>query len=219
MNKIRVMLVDDHSVVRAGLRLLLESEGDIAVVGEATDGMEAVSKAKEIVPDVIVMDITMPKLNGLEAARQIRRDNEKVAILFLTMHQNEEYFFQALKVGGSGYIPKSAEDVDVLNAVRAVAEGQTYIHPSVAQILVTDYLGRTKDGAVQDPYESLTDREKEVFHYIASGQTNRQIAEALHLSVNTVHNHRTSIMDKLGLRNRMELLKYAIRKGIVTEDS
>ncbi len=218
MSKTKLLLADDHSVVRSGLRLLLQSDGDIEVVGEAADGMEAVAKAKELLPDVVLMDITMPRLNGLEAARQIRRENDKVAILFLTMHQNEEYFFQALNVGGSGYVPKSAEDTEVLTAVRAAAVGETYIHPSVARILVTDYLGRNRHAVAQDPYETLTSREKEVFHYIASGQTNRQIAEALQLSANTVHNHRTSIMEKLGLHNHMELLKYGIRKGIITEE-
>jgi two-component system response regulator NreC len=218
MSKIRVLLVDDHAVVRTGLKLVLESEGDIEVIGEARDGFEAIEKARELAPDVVLMDITMPRLNGLEAARQIRKESPQIAVLFLTMHQSEEYFFQALKVGGAGYIPKSAQDTEVLLAVRSVKAGHTYLHPSVAQMLVSDYLERVRGGGAMDPYESLTDREKEVLHLIAAGYTNREIAERLHLSVNTVHNHRTSIMEKLGLHNRMELLKYAIRKGLVSEE-
>lgn len=218
MGNIRVLLVDDHTLVRAGLRLLLESCGDIQVVGEAADGFEAIGKAKELSPDVILMDITMPKFNGLEAARQIRKKDSRVKILFLTMHEGEEYFFQALRVGGSGYIPKSAQESEMLSAVRALHAGQTYLHPSVARSLVTDYLDRSRRGGVNDPYDNLTDRERETFHLIAAGYTNRKIADILHLSVNTVHNHRTSIMGKLGLHNRMELLKYAIRKGLVSEE-
>lgn len=218
MAKIKVLLVDDHAVVRAGLRLLLESEGDIQVVGEAGDGFEAVEQARKLSPDVILMDISLPNISGLEAARQIRSQNQEVGILFLTMHQSQEYFFHALKVGGAGYIPKSAEDTEVLAAIRAVSSGQTYLHPSVAQMLVSDYLERLKTGAPGDPYESLTNREKEILHYIAAGYSNRQIAEKLHLSVNTVHNHRANTMEKLQLHNRMELLRYALKKGLVSQE-
>lgn len=218
MGKIKVLLVDDHNLVRTGLRLLLESTGDMAVVGEATDGFDAIAKAEELSPDVILLDITMPKLNGLEAARQIRKRNADVGILFLTMHQGEEYFFQALRAGGSGYIPKSAQDTEMLAAVRVVHAGQTYLHPSLAQSLVSDYLSKARGGEMKDPYENLTDREREILHLIAEGYSNQQIAELLHLSVNTVHNHRTNVMDKLGLHNRLELLKYAIRKGLISEE-
>ncbi len=218
MGKIKVMLVEDHAIVRAGLRLLLERDGDIEVVGEAADGFEAIDKAGELSPDVILMDITMPRFNGLEAARQIRKKDSHVGILFLTMHKGDEYFFQSLKVGGAGYIPKSAETAEMLMAVRAVHAGHAYIHPSVARSLVSDFVARAQEGKVKEPYESLTDREREVLYFIAAGYTNRGIAEVLHLSVNTIHNHRTSIMDKLGLHNRMELLKYAIRKGLISEE-
>lgn len=216
---LRVLLADDHNVVRAGLRLLLENRGDMEVVGEATDGFAAVEMAKELSPDVVLMDITMPGLNGLEAARQIRRRDSLVGILMLTMHQEEEFFFNAIKVGASGYVPKAAQESEVLEAVRTVGAGKTYIHPSVAKSLVTHYLEMTRAEELADPYERLTDREKEILHLIAAGNTNREIAEALFISVNTVHNHRTSIMDKLGLHNRMELLKYAIRKGLISDET
>ena len=218
MARIKVILADDHNVVRAGLRLLLESEEDIEVVGEAANGIEATEKVKDLAPDVILMDITMPRLNGLEAARQIRREDTRVGILFLTMHQSEEFFLNALKVGASGYVPKSAKDTEMLEAVRVVGSGRIYLHPSLAGSLVSDYLEMARGETVMDPYDRLTDREKEILHFIVSGNTNREVAETLHVSVNTVHNHRTSIMDKLGLHNRMELLKFAIRKGLISED-
>ncbi|MEK7777180.1 MAG: response regulator transcription factor [Chloroflexota bacterium] len=218
MEKTRVLLADDHSLVRAGLRLLLESEGDIEVVGEAADGFEAVAKAKELSPDVVLMDITMPKLNGLEAARQIQKRKLAVGILFVTMHQSQEFFLQALRAGASGYIPKCAQGAEMLVAVRVVRAGQTYVHPSVAKSLVSAYLEQPSCGEINDPYESLTDRERETLQLIAAGHTNQKAAELLHLSVNTIHNHRTSMMNKLGLHNRMELLKYAIRKGLITNE-
>lgn len=219
MAKKKLLLVDDHNVVRSGLRMLLEAEEGVEVVGEAVDGLDAIEKVEELLPDVVLMDITMPRLNGLEATRQIKRKNPDIGILFLTMHQSEEFFFHALKVGASGYVPKSAQDTEILEAVRAVGQGLTYIHPSVASSLVTEYLETAQGGEAVDPYEKLTDREKEILHSIAEGNTNREIAEALHVSVNTVHNHRTNIMDKLGLHNRMDLLKYAVRKGLISIDT
>ncbi len=218
MDTIRLLLVDDHHVVRAGLRLLIEAEEDMEVVGEARDGLEAIDMAKSLSPNVALMDITMPRLGGLGAARRISKESPGVGILFLTMQQGDDFFFNALKAGASGYLPKSARDSEMLEAVRAVASGQTYLHPSLARSLVSDYLERGRGGELLDPYERLTDREKEILYFIAAGNTNREIAEALHVSVNTVHNHRTSLMDKLGLHNRMELLKYAIRKGLIGDD-
>lgn len=219
MAQIRVLLADDHAVVRTGLRYVLESQGDIEVVGEAANGFEAIELAKELSPDVVLMDITMPKLNGLEAARQIRREGLPVGILFLTIHKEEEYLFHALRVGGSGYIPKSAQASEMLTAIRAVRTGEVYLHPSVTHSLVSDYLERARKGEQLGLYERLTDREKEILYLIAEGYTNREIAEAIHVSVNTVHNHRTSIMDKLGLHSRTELVKYAIQKGIISAEN
>ncbi len=219
MGKTKVLIVDDHGVVRKGLRLLLENEGDIEVVGEASDGFEGVEKATELLPDVIIMDITMPRLNGLEATKRIRSEHPGIAVLFLTIHEGEEFFFQALKSGGSGFIPKSADALDMLAAVRAVKSGNVYLHPSVSRSLVSDYLDRASKGENPSLYERLTSREKEILHLIAEGHTNRQIAETLVVSVNTVHNHSTSIMDKLGLHSRTELVKYAIRKGLVSNES
>ncbi|MBI2846772.1 MAG: response regulator transcription factor [Chloroflexi bacterium] len=218
MSEIKVLLADDHAVVRSGLRMLLEAEGDIEVVGEARDGLEAIRKAEQLTPDVILMDISMPGLSGLEAARRIKKERPQINILFLTMHQSEEYFFQALQAGGSGYVPKSALDTEVIAAVRTVSRGLSYLHPSVSQMLVADYVERAKAGEKLDPYESLTDREKEILHLIAAGHSNKEIAEKLSISINTVHNHRANLMEKLGLHNRMELLKYAIRKGLVEKE-
>ena len=218
MAETKLLLVDDHHVVRSGLKLLLQGEDDLAVIGEAVDGLEAVEKARALSPDVILMDITMPKLSGLEATRQIRQDDSRVGILILTMHEREEFFLQALRVGATGYIPKSALDTEMLEAVRVVAGGQVYIHHSVAKGLVDDYLGMARSAGTDDPYEKLTNREREVLQFIASGHTNREIAETLHLSVNTVHNHRTSIMTKLGLHNRMDLLRFAVRRGLISDD-
>lgn len=217
--KTRVLLVDDHGVVRAGLKLILEGEGDMEVVGEASDGFEAVEMARTLTPDVVLMDITLPTLSGLEAARQILKQNPLVGVLFLTMHQSQEYLFQALKVGGSGYIPKSAADTEVIAAVRAVKAKRTYLHPDVAHMLVADHLQRLKSKGTEDPYDTLTSREKEILHLIVAGLTNRQVAERLNLSINTVHNHQASFMEKLGLHSRMELLRYAIRKGLVSQEN
>ncbi|MBI2862451.1 MAG: response regulator transcription factor [Chloroflexi bacterium] len=219
MPKIRVLVVDDHSVVRSGLRWLINSEPDLQVVGEATDGLEAVQKAQELQPDIVLMDITMPGLTGLEATRRIKKTNPDVAVLTLTMHESEEHFFQALQAGALGYIPKSAPDTEVLAAIRSAARGQSYLSPAMATLLVSDYIDRARTGEVLDPYERLTDREREILHLIASGFTTREIADRLTLSVNTVHNHRASLMEKLGLHSKVELMKYAVRKGLISLES
>lgn len=218
MEPVRVLLVEDHAVVRAGLRLLINAEPDMEVAGEAENGQEAVQQALALKPGVILMDISMQGMNGLEAARRLTAALPGVAVLMLTMHEDEEYFFQALKAGALGYVPKSAPDTEVLAAIRSVAQGHSYLHPSVARLLVNDYLERTKVGEDRRTDDNLTEREREVLRLVAAGYTNREIAEKLSLSVHTVHNHRSRLMEKLGVHDRLELLKYAIRKGMLDVD-
>jgi len=215
---VRVLLAEDHSVVRTGLRLIIDHEEDMAVVGEAEDGLQAIQKAHEVRPDVIVMDMTMPGLGGLEATRQIKRDLPDTHILFLTIHDNEEYFFQAVQAGADGYVTKSSPAWEVLTAIRTVQHGDYYLNPSVAKMLVGDYLERVKQGGKRDPYDALSDREREILHLIATGHSNREIADVLNISEHTVHNHRARLMEKLGVHDRLELLKYAIRRGIISVD-
>lgn len=213
---ITVLLVEDHAVVRAGLKMLLNAEPDIEVVGEAEEGSQAVQRARELQPALVLLDISLKGVNGLEAARQINKCCPQTRILMLTMHQNEEYFFQALQAGALGYIPKSAPDTEVLAAIRTVAAGQSYLHPSVAGFLISDYLERVRTGEHTGTYETLTDREREILQLVASGYSNREIAEHLHISAHTVHNHRIRLMEKLGIHDRMELLKYALRHGLIS---
>jgi two-component system response regulator NreC len=215
---IRVLLAEDHSVVRTGLQLIIGNEKDMTVVGEAEDGLQAIQKAHELRPDVVVMDMTMPGLGGLEATRQIKRDLPDIHILFLTIHDNEEYFFQAVQAGADGYVTKSSPAWEVLTAIRTVHTGDCYLNPSVTKMLVGDYLERVKRGGKRDPYEALSDREREILHLIATGHSNREIGEVLNISEHTVHNHRARLMEKLGVHDRLELLKYAIRRGIISVD-
>lgn len=212
---ISLLLAEDHAVVRSGLKMLLAAEEDMQVVGEASTGREAVQLAREKQPDVVVMDISMPELNGLEAARQLQRECPGVRVLMLTMHDSEEYFFQALEAGALGYVPKSAAEAEVLAAIRSVYRGQAYLHPTVARLLVGDYLERVKNGEEREGFAALTEREREILRLVAEGYTNREIADMLCLSVHTVHNHRARLMEKLGAHDRLELLKLAVRKGIL----
>ncbi len=216
---IRVLLADDHAVVRTGLRLIIDAEADMSVVGEAEDGMEAIQKAQELKPDVVVMDITMPGLGGLEATRRIKHDDPDTHVLILTMHDNEPFFFQALQAGGDGYVTKAAPAWELLSAIRSVYQGHCYLNASVTKLLVNDYLERAKQGDRRTPYDLLTDREREIMHLVAAGHSNREIAEILGISEHTVHNHRAHLMEKLGVHNRLELLKYAMREGIITADA
>jgi two-component system response regulator NreC len=212
---LKVLLADDHAVVRDGLRGVL-GEAGVEVVGEAADGLEAVRQVELTHPQVVLMDITMPVLNGLEATRQIKDSCPGTAVVFLTMHESEQYFLEALRCGAEGYVPKSASASDVLDAVRSAAEGRVYIHPSVARFLLQNFLrGATREPNGGDPYETLTAREREVLNLIANGLSNGEIAERLFLSPNTVHRHRTSLMQKLGLHDRLELLRFCIKRGLV----
>ncbi|MHB1126175.1 MAG: response regulator [Bacillota bacterium] len=213
--QISVLLAEDHAVVRAGLRMLINAESDMRVVGEAENGLQAFQEALRLKPRVALMDVSMPELNGLESAKKIIEACPKVNVLILTMHENEEYFFQALRVGALGYVPKSAADGEVLAAIRSVAQGQTFLHPSVAHLLVNHYLGRVSSGEEKESFDGLTMREQEILRLVATGQSNKEIAQQLSLSVHTVHNHRTRLMEKLGVHDRLELLKYAIKKGLL----
>ncbi len=212
---IRVLIADDHTIVRQGLRALLEAQPDIRVVGEAGDGAEAVHLARAMRPAVVVMDITMPVMDGLAATRAIKRDTPEVQVLILTMHESDEHFFRVLQAGASGYVLKQAAASDLIAAIRAVARGEVFLYPSVARKLVSDYLSRAKAGEAPDVYEQLTAREREVLVLIAEGLSNREIARRLTLSLSTVQTHYSHILEKLGLHNRAELIKYAIRRGLI----
>ncbi len=215
MNKIRVFLADDHLILREGIRLLLQKVPDIEVVGEASDGGEAVAKVDQLVPDVVLMDITMPGLNGLEATRQIKQKTPQVKVLILTMHETDQYLSQMLQMGASGYVVKTTTTSDLVSAIRAVHQGDVYLYPSIARMLVEDYLQKVNAGEGKNSYEGLTSREREILKYIAEDQKNKEIADLLGISIRTVQAHRTNLMDKLGARDRTELVKYAIRKGII----
>ncbi len=215
MGKIRVMLCDDHTILREGIRLLLNSQPDIEVVAEAVDGREAVDKARAAKPDVILMDIAMPLLNGLEATKQIRRDNPNARVLVLTMYESDEYVSQMLEAGAAGYVLKKVAGSELVYALRAVYQGEAFLYPSITKRLVEDYLRRVESGQERDTFDGLTDREREVLQLIAEGHTNKEIADLLNLSVRTVQNHRAHIMEKLGMHDRGELIKYAIQKGII----
>jgi two-component system response regulator NreC len=213
--KIRVLIVDDHAVVRAGIRLLLDSQPDMKVVGEAQDGRESLTQAQKVKPDVILMDIAMPDMGGVEATQSIKEAYPQAQILALTMHEDTAHFFRMLQVGASGYVIKGADPGELLNAVRAVFQNKAYLFPSLTRKLVDDYLERLEVGEERDSYAKLTAREREVLKLIGEGYTSREIAEMLFLSINTVERHRTNIMDKLGMHNKSQLIRFAIRKGLV----
>jgi two-component system response regulator NreC len=215
MSKIRLLLVDDHQIVRAGLRMLFLAEPDMEIVGEVGSGEEALQAVQELQPEVVIMDVAMPGLNGIEATRQLKKANPNTAVLALTMHEDEQYFFEMLNAGASGYIPKRAAPDDLVSAIRAVSRGHIYLHSTLARFLVKDVLDRpasVSTGAA----EELTPREREVLTYIAEGFTNREIAEALVISVKTVDRHRENIIQKLNLHSGIELVKYAIARGLIS---
>jgi two-component system response regulator NreC len=214
-NRIRVVLADDHRMMREGIRAMVERRSDIEVVGEAADGREAVRLAAQMCPDVVVMDVSMPLLNGIEATRHIRRDCPGVRVLILTVHESQDYVAQLLSAGADGYMIKKAGGDELVNAIRAVARGEAFLHPSVTRVVVEDYVQRLRAGEGVDAHDVLTDREREVLQLVAEGYTNREIADLLHLSVKTVQNHRSRIMSKLDLHDRGELIKYAIQQGII----
>ncbi len=212
---IRLMLVDDHEVVRLGLRMLLEGEPDVEIVGEFGLAKEALDSLESLKPDVIVMDIGLPDLSGIEAASEVKRLREGTAVVALTIHEDEEYFFKMLDAGASGYVPKRAAPEELLTAIRAAAMGEVYLYPSMAKLLVKDYLAQESQAEMRRGMNGLTDREQEVLAHLADGATNLEIGETLGISPKTVARHRENIMRKLGMHSRTELVKYAIRKGII----
>jgi DNA-binding NarL/FixJ family response regulator len=212
--KTRVLLADDHAMVRRGLRHVLEAQPDLEVVAEVDDGREAVRRAVRESFDLAILDITMPRMTGLQAARELSKRMPELKVLILSMHDNEQYFFEALRVGASGYVLKSAADRDLVEACRAAMRGEPFIYPRAVRSIVRDYLGRLAEGQLGDA-DPLTPRETEVVKLIAEGQTNREIAAELVISEKTVERHRANILGKLGMRDRVELTRYAIRRGLV----
>jgi DNA-binding NarL/FixJ family response regulator len=212
---IRALLADDHSVVRQGLRVWLEKSGTVQVVGEAADGREAVALAEELKPDVVLMDIAMPMLNGIEATAQITKRNPETNVIILSMYADEGYILRALGAGAKGYLLKESTESDVLPAVRSVVSGKPYFAPTITRLLLEDYVRVLKVNNAQDSYDLLTDREKEVLQILAHGKSNKEVAQVLNLSPHTVDSHRTNLMQKLNLHNTAELVLYAVRKGII----
>ena len=212
---IRILLCDDHAVIRRGLRLLLEQQEDFEVVGEASDGREAVNLAEALKPDIAVLDITMPNLNGIEAARQITSKQLGTSIIVLSMHADESFVLRALKAGARGYVLKEAPESELIKAVHVVSEGKSFFSPAVSRMLVEDYVRHLQDKDIEDCYELLTAREREVLQLVAEAKSNKDIAGILNLSLYTVETHRSNIMEKLNLHSVPELILYAVRKGVI----
>lgn len=211
----RILLADDHIVMRAGLRMVLEKNPGFTVVGEADDGREAIALAERLKPDVIVMDIAMPNLNGAEATRQIRASHPEIAVVVLSMNSDETYIMRALKSGAKAYLLKDSVEADLIRAVSAVREGKSYFSPAVSRTLLEDYVKQLERRGVEDSYELLSPREREILQLIAEGKSNKDVANVLNLSLHTVETHRTHILQKLNLHSIPELILYAVRKGII----
>ncbi len=216
--KIRILVVDDHAVVRKGIIVFLDSQPDMEVVGESGTGRDSIAKVQELNPDVVLMDISMPDMDGIEATRAIKKISPEARIVVLTMHDDARFFFQMLKEGALGYVVKGADPNELLSAIRVTFENKAYLLPSLATQLLDDYLVRLKGGQEDDSYTKLTAREREVLTLIGEGHTSRVIAEMLFISINTVERHRANIMNKLELNNKAQLIRYAIRKGLVKLD-
>ena len=217
MERIRVLIADDHTLVREGLRALLEGQGDFEVIAEASNGREAVDRAIQMRPDVVLMDLGMPDLDGLAATRHILRTNPAIRILVLTVHETEDYFFRVLEVGAHGFLVKDAASTELVAAVRAVHHGGVYLHPPMAKRLVEEYLQRIGSGEERAAHSMLTRRERQILALIGAGHTNQEIAEQLSLSINTVQAHRSHIIDKLNLHSRADLMRYAVRVGLLRD--
>ncbi|MBW7477148.1 response regulator transcription factor [Paenibacillus oenotherae] len=212
----KIIIVDDHAMVRSGMRLLLSGKADIEVIGEAADGDEGIRLVRELNPDVVLMDLSMPHgKDGLTAAAELNSEFPNTAVLILTMHDDDEYLFRAIHAGASGYVLKSAPHEELLSAIRSVSEGNAYLYPTATKRLMNEYMERMRRGESGDIYESLSEREKEVLSLTAKGYANKEIAEQLIISVKTVETHKSNVMEKLGLKSRPELIKYAVKKGLL----
>lgn len=216
MNTIRILLADDHTVMRAGLRLLLERESDFAVVAEAEDGRRTVDLADAEKPNVVVMDVAMPLLNGIEATRQIVAKHPQIAVVILSMHSDESYVMRALKAGARAYLLKDSAEADLIRAIRAVSEGKSFFSPAVSKLLLEDYVRQLQQRGEEDSYDLLTGREREILQLLAEGKSNKDVATMLNLSLYTVETHRSHILQKLGLHTVPDLILYAVRKGIIS---
>jgi two-component system, NarL family, response regulator NreC len=215
-NQIRILLADDHTVMRSGLRLLLERQPNLTVVAEAADGKEAVALAAQQHPDVVIMDIAMPHMNGVEAARQIVTHSPETAVAILSMHSDESYVIRSLKAGARAYLLKDSAEADLLEAIHAIRGGKSFFSPAVRRILKEDYIRQLEEMGAEDSYELLTNREREVLQLVAEGKSNKEVANLLNLSLYTVETHRTHILQKLNLHSVPELILYAVRKGIIS---
>ncbi len=215
MSQIRILLADDHTVMRAGLRLLLERQADLVVVGESSDGRQAVASAEAENPDVVVMDIAMPNLNGIEATRQIVAKQPEVSVVILSMHSDESYVLRALKAGARAYLLKDSAETDLIRAVRAVRDGKSFFSPAVSKTLLDDYVRQLQQRGEEDSYELLTSREREILQMLAEGKSNKDVANELGVSLYTVETHRGHILQKLNLHTVPDLILYAVRKGII----
>ena len=212
---LKILIAEDHGVVRKGLRLLLEQHTELVVVGEAANGREAVELATSLVPQVIVMDVTMPLLNGLEATEQILQSNSQIGVVMLTMHADESYVLRALNIGVKGYLLKESAEDDLLLAIMAVASGKTFFSPAITQTLLEDYIRVLRQEGLSDSFDLLTTREKEVLQLLAEGKTNKEVAALLNISPHTVESHRTNLMQKLNIHNTAEIVLYAVRKALI----
>jgi two-component system response regulator NreC len=216
MNEIRILLADDHTVIRSGLRVLLDRQPGFRVVAEAAEGHEAVKMAETHAPHVAVVDVAMPKLNGIDAVRQITAKHPEIAVVILSMHADEGYVLRALKAGARGYLLKDSPEADLISAIRAVHEGKAFFSPAISKLLAEDYLRQLQQRAVEDSYELLTIRERQVLQLLAEGRSNKEAATELGLSLYTVETHRSNILQKLNLRGTPELILYAVRKGVIS---
>ena len=216
MLKLRILLADDHKLMRGGLRLLLEQQPTLTVVGEADDGRQAVEKASSLKPDVAVLDIGMPNLNGIEACAQITQTLPTTSVVMLSMHSDEAYVLRALKAGARAYLLKDSAESDLVRAVQAVSDGKSYFSPAVSKVLLEDYVRKLQRSGVEDSFDLLTPREREILQLVAEGKSNKDAANLLNLSVYTVETHRANLMQKLNLRSVPELILYAVRKGIIS---
>ncbi len=215
MGKIQILLVDDHQVLRTGLSMLLESHANFTIAGEASSGREALELAESVKPDVVIMDITLPDISGIEVTRMLKARHPEIAVVALTIHEGEQYFFEMLAAGADGYVPKRAAPDDLIKAIEAAYAHEVYIYPSLAKVLVTDFIKHSPAEKGHEDLDEITPREQEVLELLVTGQTNEDIADRLNISRHTVARHRENLMRKLGLHSRSELVKYAIRKGLI----